>query len=151
MDQIWIDFSDRFEPRHANDPFYPLPIHWYFDFVKYTSQSKAEKRRHLLESVQEVCLWCAQRMTWSTSPFEDAYRSLLSVDCKWSYLSKKAVPSPSGDRRVLLAMQLDFDEIELTAIVIPPTSRKEIARIAVGKIIPQAAYSYRRFPQAEID
>lgn len=146
-DLICIDFSDRFEPRQANDPFHPLPIRWYFDFPKYTSESNAEKRRHVLGSVLEVCRWCAQRMNWPMNPFEDAYRSLLSVDCKWTYLSNKSVPSPDGKLRVKLAMQLDLDELELTAIVTPSRSRQEIARIAIGKLIPQAAYNYGTIPE----
>ncbi len=132
--QFDIQFSDRYRPRTSIDTFYPLPITWPFDFARYISVDDATKRIELLSAVHEACCWCAKRMNWQQQPFTDAYESLLRVGGRWTYESKKPLAHPSNSCRVRLSMQLDLEYMDLTAIILPPNSRKEILRVEIGMI-----------------
>jgi hypothetical protein len=132
--QFSIQFSDRYEARTNSDPFYPLPITWPFDFARYISVDDATKRIDLLNAVHEACCWSARRMKWQQKPFTDAYESLLAVGGRWTYESKKPLGSPDKSCRVQLAMHIDLEYVDLTAIILPLRSRKVLFRVEIGRI-----------------
>lgn len=146
-DQIFISFSDRFEPRGDDDPFFPLPMRWPFDIERYIREDEHVRHLRVLRSVQAVCDWCVKTLRWSNEPFEEAYRALMAVNCKWTYVMKKPIPSPNKSLRVQLLMQLDAGEFTLLADLLPPRSRKAISRIEVGKFHAQYANDYGDFPK----
>lgn len=144
--QICIDFFDKFEKRTANDEFYPLPIRWYFDMESFVTADTSSQRQQILDSVHEVCIWSANRMSWPTGPFESAYNSLTEVNCIWKYTAKTTESVPKQSIRLLLQTTINLDSIRLNVTTIPARSRKEISRIEIGPIPASQAYFFGEMP-----
>ncbi len=143
---ICIEFFNEYGRKAATDDFYPLPIRWYFDTDYYVTLDPSAKSRMILDAVQEVCLWAAERMDWDTRPFEDAYSQMLANDCGWTFESKPIrIPGKRG--RIQFEMRIRLGQIGFSANLLASRSRKILSQFDMGTIPPHSSYFYGMFPE----
>lgn len=115
----------------------PYQCSWPIDFAVYMSaDSDLSKRRFMLDTMHEACLWVANRRSWPVNVFEGAYQEVLDHGLEFRGFVGRAYPSP--DRRFTVRIHCDYgiEWIHYSAVLCRYRSKKEIARQSLGKLRP---------------
>jgi hypothetical protein len=132
---LWIVCRDAADGAPAMPS--PHTCQWPVDFSGYLNADSApSKQSYILETMHQACLWVAGQQSWPADVFEQAYRKVL-VD-GFGYQGFVGRSCPTADKRYSARIHCNYgiEWVEYSAVLFPYRSKKEIARIPLGKLRP---------------
>jgi hypothetical protein len=115
-------------------------IHKTFDFEEYFQlEEKYEKKKVLLDVLQDGLITLALKKGWNTDALLDAYNSCLKDDleCKW-FAKNKYFQSPDRKHYAAVFCEYDIDKFEVS-VVFYNKKKEKIHRVTLYSIEPNMA------------
>jgi len=132
---LWIVCCDPADDLPAMKS--PYECRWPVDFTTYVdADSDHSKRSYMLETMHEACLWVAGQHSWPAVVFEQAHRAVLDHGFRFSGLVGRPYPSPNKRFTARIHCDYEIEWIYYSAVLCRYRSKKEIAKISLGKLRP---------------
>lgn len=115
--KVVIEIVDKSVDDSIEDLVDVLRIQREFDFKKYFASGKYDKKKMLVDVIQDGLMSIAKQRNWDTDPLIDAYRNCLDKGFEHQWLRKdKLFLSPDRKNYAGVFCKWDTDELEVFAL-----------------------------------
>jgi hypothetical protein len=114
-----------------------VEVYEYFDFDKFNSLGEYEKKKMILDTLQNALIRVATEFSWNTSGLVSAYNSCISRQLILQWYAEKEKYFLSPDRKYYARVwgSMDSDKVELF-VIFYNKKKEEISKIKVYESTP---------------
>jgi len=114
---------------------YTMNCVWPFDFSRYSELAqidsepiRGQRKRMILDALQEGLLWMSSQLGWEQQPFVDAHAAALERNLVLQATLKKSWVSPNKRFRAYVHFVLDSNGVVFEAVLHRNRTKQEVAR-----------------------